>query len=229
MSSAFSRAAAPGVVFDVVRRLQSAQRQRKAAAAQLAQLPGSDSLLARFKWLCVLTLVVLLMALCVLRSVARPLLGLIVAPGRYGRADCAIDVVIVLFFVFTVCYGVYVPTALLPLPLYKWRPTPRRTPLHLLMANAVLVLMLSFSLPIVVWMLGIGSKTTMGMIAAHYGHISVLHNRVVTRGYVLLLIAVAVWLVAVKAKQRLSAITAQLWRRDPYPPNVGVHIHAHTS
>ncbi len=79
------------------------------------------------------------------------------------QVQCTVDVVIILFYAVCTCVGVYHRSRSIPLPLYKLKPTVGGSSVHLLLGNAALLLSLSFTLPVVVWIVGLGPRRQMAV------------------------------------------------------------------
>ena len=77
------------------------------------------------------------------------------------QVQCIVDVVIIVFYAACTCVGVYTPSRLLSFTLYKVRPKVHATSLHGLLINCAVLQTLSFALPVIVWIFGLGPREAM--------------------------------------------------------------------
>lgn len=141
----------------------------------------------RFLWLLVLVIFLCLAAGSALRVASRPVIEMLFAlsGGTYGMVQCAVDVVIILFYAVCTVVGLYSRSRLLPLSMHNLRPVPYSTSLLTLLGNCAMLQTLSFALPVIVWLFGLGPREAMKLVASQYGYISVLQSTYLTRGFLL--------------------------------------------
>jgi hypothetical protein len=77
------------------------------------------------------------------------------------QVQCAVDVVIILFYAVCTVVGLYSRSRLLPLSMHNLRPVPYSTSLLTLLGNCAMLQTLSFALPVIVWVFGLGPREAM--------------------------------------------------------------------